>query len=174
MEEPQVVIRQVESPDEEDDAARLMAAYLRWGAEQLRHEYGVGDAPADAVDVRAGLDAYRPPAGRLLVAYSAGEAVGVGALRRLQDGAGEIKRMYVVPEARSLGIGSRLLDALLHSAQDAGIGVVRLDTAGFMTSAHRLYRSRGFIERSPYEGTEIPEDLHDRFLFFERRLRLES
>jgi GNAT superfamily N-acetyltransferase len=171
MEKPQVVIRQVESPSEEDDAARLMAAYLTWGAERLRDEYGVADAPAEPDDVRAGLDAYRPPAGRLLLAYLAGEPVGVGALRRLQDGVGEIKRMYVIPEARSLGVGSRLLDELMRSAEDEGIEVVRLDTAGFMSAAHRLYRSRGFVERSPYEGTEIPEHLHDRWLFFESRLR---
>jgi ribosomal protein S18 acetylase RimI-like enzyme len=118
--------------------------------------------------VRASLEAYQPPRGRLLLASSAGLPVGVGALRLLPDGAAEIKRMYVVPEARSLRIGSRLLDSLIDSAVQAGAEVIRLDTAQFMTAAHRLYRSRGFIERPPYEGTEIPAGLHKRWLFFER------
>jgi len=39
-----------------------------------------------------------------------------------------------------------------------------------MSAAHVLYRSRGFIERAPYEGTEIPTHLHERWLFFERPL----
>jgi ribosomal protein S18 acetylase RimI-like enzyme len=62
--------------------------------------------------------------------------------------------MYVLPEARSLGVGSRLLDRLLEAAAESGFTVVRLDTADFMDSAHRLYRS----ERDPNEplhGLEV-------------------
>jgi ribosomal protein S18 acetylase RimI-like enzyme len=93
-----------------------------------------------------------------------------GALRRLRDGAAEIKRMYVLPEARSLHIGSRMLDHLVASAGEMGASVVRLDTAGFMVDGHRLYRSRGFTECPPYEGTEIAPELHEHWLFFERKL----
>lgn len=46
--------------------------------------------------------------------------------------------------------------------------VVRLDTCRFVTDAQRLYRSRGFEERGPYEGTEIPSRLQEHWLFFER------
>jgi ribosomal protein S18 acetylase RimI-like enzyme len=81
--------------------------------------------------------------------------------------------MYVVPEARSLGLGSRLLDRLLEAAAESGASVIRLDTADFMDSAQRLYRSRGFIERPPYEGTEIPTQLHEHWLFFERTVGAE-
>jgi GNAT superfamily N-acetyltransferase len=165
-----VEIREARSEAEEADAVELMAAYLSWGAEQLREHYGIDDAPANPAQVRAGLGAYQAPRGCLLVAYSAGRPVGVGALRQLADGASEIKRMYVVPEARSLGIGSGLLDRLLEAATDAGATTVRLDTAGFMSAAHGLYRSRGFTERPPYEGTEIPSHLHEHWLFFEREL----
>jgi ribosomal protein S18 acetylase RimI-like enzyme len=140
------------------------------GARQLLEHYGVDQAPADPSHVRAGLDSYRAPSGCLLIAYSVGRPVGVGALRRLPDGAAEIKRMYVIPEARSLGIGSRVLDRLLESAAETGAKTVRLDTAGFMSAAHGLYRSRGFIERPAYEGTEIPAHLFEYWLFFERSL----
>ena len=165
-----VEIREARSETEEADAAELMAAYLSWGAQQLREQYDIDEAPADPTQVRSGLDAYRAPGGCLLIAYSGGRPVGVGALRQLPDGAAEIKRMYVIPEARSLGIGSGLLDRLLESATETGATTVRLDTAEFMSAAHGLYRSRGFTDRPPYEGTEIPTHLHQHWLFFERDL----
>jgi GNAT superfamily N-acetyltransferase len=170
----EVEIREAESAAEMDAAASLMADYLTWGSEQLLEHYGVSEAPATPSEVREKLDAYRPPAGRILLAYRSGRAIGVGALRRLSDGAAEIKRMYVTPEARSLHIGSRLLDRLIASALEDGADIIRLDTAGFMSAAHRLYRSRGFVERPPYDGTEIPASLHKHWLFFERRLEAAS
>jgi GNAT superfamily N-acetyltransferase len=169
-----VEIREAISQSEETDASLLMADYLAWGASQLRVHHGV-DPPVDPTPLggplrqRAAIEHYRPPMGRLLVAYAGDRPVGVGALRRLPDGAAEIKRMYVVPDARSLGVGSRLVDRLLEAAAQTGATVVRLDTADFMDSAHRLYRSRGFCERPPYEGSEIPAQLHEHWLFFERR-----
>jgi GNAT superfamily N-acetyltransferase len=163
-----VEIREARSDADEAAAATLMAAYLTWVLRRLREEYGVEDKPADPSQVAATLSAYKPPSGVLLLAQLAGRPVGVGALRKLPDGAAEIKRMYVVPEARSLHIGSRIFDQLLASAREQGATVIRLDTARFMVEAHRLYRSRGFVERGPYEGTEIPPELHEYTLFFER------
>jgi GNAT superfamily N-acetyltransferase len=165
-----IEIREARSSADEDAAARLMAEYVTWGSDQLLAHYGVTEAPANASEVRAKLDAYQPPSGRLLLAYRSGRAVGVGALRRLPDGSAEIKRMYVTPEARSLHIGSRLLDRLIDLAREAGADTIRLDTAGFMSAAHALYRSRGFVACTAYEGTEIPAHLHEHWLFFERRV----
>jgi len=53
-----------------------------------------------------------------------------------------------------------------------GATTILLDTCRFMTDAQRLYRSRGFVERSPYEGTEIPPRLQDLWIFFERQALL--
>jgi GNAT superfamily N-acetyltransferase len=78
--------------------------------------------------------------------------------------------MYVDPDARGDHLGARILDRLIDTAREAGASVVRLDTCEFMTDAQRLYRSRGFVERDPYEGTEIPERLRTYWLFFERPL----
>lgn len=147
-----------------------MAAYLAWGSERLRAEYGIEEAPALPSQVAPTLSTYKRPSGVLLLAEMDGRPVGVGALRQLPDGAAEIKRMYVVPEARSIHIGSRILDHLIAAASEFGANVIRLDTAGFMTEAHGLYRSRGFTERPPYKGTEIPSHLHKHWLFFERQL----
>jgi GNAT superfamily N-acetyltransferase len=76
--------------------------------------------------------------------------------------------MYVAPEYRGLRVGSRLLDRLLEEAGRMDAGTVRLDTVRFMADAQRLYRSRGFVERTPYAGTEIPPHLQQYWIFFER------
>lgn len=169
MDASEVEIREAQSEADEAAAVTLMAEYLAWGGERLREEYGVEEKPADPSQVAGTLGAYRRPTGLLLLAHWSGRPVGVGALRQLPDGAAEIKRMYVVPDARSLHIGSRMLDHLIASAVEFGANVIRLDTARFMVDAHGLYRSRGFVERSPYVGTEIPAHLHEHWLFFERR-----
>ena len=93
---------------------------------------------------------------------------GVGALRKLRLGVIEVKRMYVAPEWRDRHLGSAILDRLLEEARKMGATTVRLDTCRFMTDAQRLYRSRGFVERTPYEGTEIPTRLQHLWIFFER------
>jgi hypothetical protein len=71
-----VEIREARSETEEADAAELMGAHLSWGAQLLREQYGIDEAPADPTQVRAGLDTYRGPRGCLLVAYSGGRPVG--------------------------------------------------------------------------------------------------
>ena len=96
------------------------------------------------------------------------DPVGVGAIRTLRSGIAEVKRMYVEPGCRDRHVGSAILDRLLDEACEMGAPIVLLDTCRFMTEAHRLYRSRGFVERSPYEGTEIPARLQHLWTFFER------
>jgi GNAT superfamily N-acetyltransferase len=76
--------------------------------------------------------------------------------------------MYVAPPWRGRHLGSALLDRLLQEAEQRQAHTVRLDTARFLTDAQRLYRSRGFHERPPYEGTEIPPHLQQHWIFFER------
>jgi N-acetylglutamate synthase-like GNAT family acetyltransferase len=82
----------------------------------------------------------------------------------------EVKRMYVEPRWRDHHVGSAILDRLLEDASMREVRIVRLDTCRFMTAAQGLYRSRGFLERTPYEGTEIPERLQQHWIFFERQL----
>ena len=67
-------------------------------------------------------------------------------------------------------LGSAILDGLLDEALSRSSRIVRLDTCRFMTDAQRLYRSRGFEERAPHEGTEIPERIRQHWIIFEREL----
>ncbi len=98
------------------------------------------------VDGVAALEDYVPPAGAFLIARISGEPVGCGALRSLAPGVGEIKRMWVAPEARGQGVGRRLLEALEREARRRKLGSVRLDTHSSLAQALRLYRSAGYRE----------------------------
>jgi ribosomal protein S18 acetylase RimI-like enzyme len=148
---------------------KLAFEYLSWAIIRLENEYGVEWPPLTQSDVREGLDEYRSE-GVVLIAERAGEPLGMGAVRQLDEQVAEVKRMYVREEARGLHIGSMLLDLLMREAENLGARIVRLDTIRFMTDAQRLYRARGFVERPPYEGTEIPGPLQHHWLFFERSL----
>ncbi len=94
---------------------------------------------------KAGEDELGPPGGTFLVGFDAtGRAVCGGGVKRLEDGACEIKRMYVVPEARGQGVGRELLQALENAARELGYRVVRLDTGPRQPSAERMYRDAGY------------------------------
>jgi GNAT superfamily N-acetyltransferase len=165
-----VAIRDAEPGRDDDAVVRLMGQYMAWAHGRLEREFDVQEPPADPAEIREHLDEYRQPKGRLLLAEADGAVAGVGALRMLGTDVAEVKRMYVDPRYRGKHVGSAVLDALLDEARDRRAGVVRLDTCRFMTQAQVLYRSRGFIERPPYEGTEIPERLQQHWIFFEREL----
>ena len=162
------VVREAETEQDDEAVAGLMTEYLEWGHQRLSEEYGVSDPPGDPALVRQGLGQYRSPQGLLLIAECHGEAAGVGALRVLSPGVAEVKRMYVTPRWRGRHLGAALLDRLLDESERRSVHTVRLDTARFMVEAHRLYMSRGFVERPAYPGTEIPPDLQQYWMFFER------
>ena len=86
------------------------------------------------------------PRGCVLIASLFGEPVGCSALRTLEPGIGEIKRMWVAPTARGLGIGRRFLHELEGIARRRRMRAVRLDTNRSLKEALRLYRSSGYKE----------------------------
>jgi len=95
---------------------------------------------------RAGLDEMRPPGGVFLVARLGDEPVGGGGLLFHGDEPTELKRLWVAPSARGLGVGRRLLAELEAHAAAAGSRTVRLDTNHTLTEAIALYRSAGYRE----------------------------
>lgn len=168
MTQGEIVVREA-TPTDDESVAILAFEYLRWAIERLRDEYGVQWPPLTLQDVEKSVGDFRQE-GSVLLAELGGSPIGMGAVRRLDREAVEVKRMYVREEARGMRIGATLLDRLMDQAHVMGASVLRLDTIRFMTDAQRLYRSRGFVERPPYEGTEIPESLRKYWLFFERPL----
>ena len=99
----------------------------------------------------AGLPgAYAPPQGRLLLGLQDGQTAGCVALRPLEPGVCEMKRLYVRPDFRSQGVGRVLVDRIIQEARQAGYRHMRLDTLPSMAAALVLYRRLGFREIAPY------------------------
>jgi ribosomal protein S18 acetylase RimI-like enzyme len=100
---------------------------------------------------------YAAPQGRLFLALEHGRAAGCIALKRLEDGICEMKRLYVRPEFRGRGLGRTLAELLAAEARAAGYKRMRLDTiADVLPEAMGLYRSMGFYEILPYYDNPIP------------------
>jgi DNA-binding MarR family transcriptional regulator/GNAT superfamily N-acetyltransferase len=88
----------------------------------------------------------RPPAGQFLVAYLHGEPIGCGAVKHHAGAPTEIKRMWIAPAARGLGLGRRLLEELEACARASGARVAHIETSAVLTEALALYRSAGWVE----------------------------
>jgi ribosomal protein S18 acetylase RimI-like enzyme len=132
------------------DTARLFEAY----AAALGIDLSFQDF---AAELAALPGKYAPPTGELLLARGLqGEPLGCVALRPLgTDGCGEMKRLYVSPHARGLGLGRVLVTAIVQAAQRLGYRELRLDTLPTMTGALHLYRDAGFVPIAPYYDTPL-------------------
>jgi GNAT superfamily N-acetyltransferase len=95
---------------------------------------------------------YREPGGALLLA----PGCGCVAIRRVEDGACELKRLYVRPTERGTGLGRTLVEAAIARARELGYRRVLLDTTPGMEAAHELYRRLGFRETDPYTDNPVP------------------
>ncbi len=126
----------------------------RWCIEQyfaeLNTRFDVGFDPAQSISATA--DELVPPNGLLLIARFKEKPVGCGALKFHADAPTELKRMWVSPDARGLGLGRRLLRELELHAQRAGATTVRLETNRALTEAIQLYRSSGYREVSAFNA----------------------
>jgi ribosomal protein S18 acetylase RimI-like enzyme len=100
---------------------------------------------------------YAAPSGALLIARAMdGEPLGCVALRPLDDaGRCEMKRLYVSPRARGLGLGKALINAVIAEAIRIGYREMRLDTLPTMGEAIALYRKAGFLPIDPYYETPM-------------------
>ena len=99
---------------------------------------------------------YAPPTGELLIARVNGVAGGCVALRALDRATLEMKRLYVRPSTRGMGLGKRLVEAAIVTAREQGYAELRLDTLATMAAAQALYRSLGFVEIPPYGDVYLP------------------
>jgi GNAT superfamily N-acetyltransferase len=93
-----------------------------------------------------------PPGGGFVVLWEDGSAVAGGGVKRLDERACEIKRMYVVPAARGRGVGRALLAALEDMARELGYAVARLDTGAKQPRARRMYERAGYAAIPDYNG----------------------
>jgi len=123
---------------------------------RLFHEYeshiGVDLTYQDFASELATLPGkYAPPAGQLLVARDARQsAIGCVALRPLNTRTCEMKRLFVSPDGRGLGLGRALASAIIEEATRLGYAEIRLDTLPSMQAAIGLYKELGFVPIDPY------------------------
>jgi DNA-binding MarR family transcriptional regulator/GNAT superfamily N-acetyltransferase len=138
----------------------------RWCIEQYFNElagrFEAGFDPARSISAKA--HELTPPAGLLLVARLRDEPIGCGALKLQENAPGEIKRMWVAPRARGLGLGRRLLEELERYAADMGVTVLHLETNQTLSEAIELYRHSGYQEVEAFN--DEPYAHH----WFEKRL----
>jgi GNAT superfamily N-acetyltransferase len=104
--------------------------------------------------------AYAPPRGRLLLAGEPGDAFGCIALRPLDAGAGEVKRLFVQRRARGQGWGRRLVGAIVDEARAIGYAELKLDTLERMTEARALYASAGFRPCAAYYRNPLGDTIY--------------
>ena len=98
---------------------------------------------------------YGLPAGRLYIVWVDGTAAGCIGLRKLDEERCEMKRFYVRPEFRGLGIGRMMVERILEDAREIGYKSMLLDTLPFMKSALHLYAQVGFYEIPAYNDSPV-------------------
>jgi DNA-binding MarR family transcriptional regulator len=127
------------------DAQYCLARYF----EELSARFEAGFDPERSISAAAGE--LTPPQGYFVLATLNGEPVGCGALK-CHAAHGEIKRMWVAPAARGLGLGKRILLRLEELARQRQLPLLRLETNKALTEAQSLYRSSGFREVAPFNS----------------------
>jgi len=141
-------IDEVRSKEELEEARRLFEEYAG--------SLGVDLCFQDFEQELATLPGqYAQPAGRLLLACSTGEVAGCVALRPLEPGVCEMKRLYVRPAFRALGVGRILAERIIHEASAVGYRSMRLDSLPSMGVAITLYRRLGFRDIPPYRDNPV-------------------
>jgi len=155
----------------------LNLEYMGWIDAQLATHFGVSLVQVNGQSIEQYVDATLdkvcgepPPRGCFHLLWRDGEYLGMGGLRTLEPGVGEIKRVYLRPAARGQGLAEALLQRLLQDARNFGLHSLRLDSAPFMPAAQALYERLGFVDRAPYPQTEVPLDFQARWRFMERGL----
>jgi ribosomal protein S18 acetylase RimI-like enzyme len=144
------VINPVRSPE---DLAATMALFEAYAA-----SLGINLSYQNFMEEMAAMPGkYAPPKGVLLLARGTdGTALGCVGLRPLEDARCEMKRLYVAPEGRGLGLGKALAERVVDEARQIGYREMRLDTLPSLMAAIALYERMGFARIAAYYDTPIP------------------
>ncbi|MGA9275970.1 bifunctional helix-turn-helix transcriptional regulator/GNAT family N-acetyltransferase [Ilumatobacter sp.] len=152
------IVTEVVDPD-----AELADGARRRYFDELDRRFRDGfDVAGDSAEERSRM---APPHGAFLVLVDDGDVVGCGGVHRLDGRVAEIKRMWLDPGLRGLGMGRRLLGDLESAARDLGCGEVVLDTNDALTTAIAMYRGAGYEPTERYNTNPYAD------LWFRKRLR---
>ena len=149
--------------------ADLMRAFIAWHRDRHVEDQalidGYFDPAAYEAELRALPGPYQPPDGALLVGEVDGAVVGCVALKPLDDGACEMKRLFVDRAMHGRGVGQALARAIVERARALGYRCMRLDTGPAQVEAQTLYRKLGFRTIEPYYS--VKPELRDWLVFME-------
>lgn len=162
-------IRSIDKLESDTQLRDLVREYLNHEISELRAVSGL-DLDVDELVSKTfdDINEYLPPAGGLHVSIDdGGQLQGCVFLRMIRPDGCEIKRLYVKPAARGLGLGRRLMENILSQARDLGATNVFLDTGVYDTAAQGLYRSLGFREIDGYPEGESDPELKPYLLFMQ-------
>jgi GNAT superfamily N-acetyltransferase len=163
-----------------DVFVQLNIELITWIADQLRMNYQIDAVSMIGQTIPQYIDAHledlaraaslKPPDGVIFLLVAEEKIAGMGAHRKLCDGIGEIKRMYIRPRYRGRGYGKQMLKKLLTVGREIGYSTFLLETSKFMAVAQHIYTSAGFVEREEYPASETPPILRRYQLFMELKL----
>ncbi|MDV4145144.1 GNAT family N-acetyltransferase [Shimia sp. FJ5] len=147
-----------ETDPQHPDAVACLEAYYAELAARFETGFDVSlSRDPDAADMRS-------PRGAFLVAYRDDAPIGCVGLKGSDKGYAEVKRLWVSPDARGLGLAKRLMDATETAARALGIVTLRLDTNSSLPDAVRLYQSTGWTALDRFNDDPYPD------YFFEKHL----
>jgi GNAT superfamily N-acetyltransferase len=129
--------------------------------EALADEYDAAAGRALIGGPSAEPSDFTPPSGTFLLAYEDDRAIACGGLKTVAPGVAEVKRMYVVPEARRRGVGRALLVALEDEARSMGFATVRLDAERHNWPS---YRAAGYVEIDDYNHNPFADHWGEKHL----------
>jgi GNAT superfamily N-acetyltransferase len=143
--------------------------YVAWIFEQFKTVHGL-DLPAEGqavvhAEFRAEYPKMFGGRGRMVLVTVDRVPAAVGALKPLSQDDSELKRMYVRPAFRGLGLGRRVIEYVIEEARALGYRTIQLNSIDFMADAHRLYRSAGFVDCSPYPGETARHGVDDHAIY---------
>ncbi|UIJ72644.1 GNAT family N-acetyltransferase [Aurantimonas sp. HBX-1] len=148
------------TPEQFKNVRQLVEEYTTWLGVDLHFQDH--QAEIDNLQIK-----YAPPEGAMFVAMDSAEPAGCcGFVRFGSDGACELKRLYVRPSSRGLGLAADLVQRVINKAQMSGYKLILLDTLPSMTGAVTLYKKCEFTEIAPYYNNPVPNAV-----FYEKKLR---
>ncbi|AXI53828.1 GNAT family N-acetyltransferase [Sulfitobacter sp. JL08] len=162
-------IRSIDKLEREAQLRDLVREYLNHEISELRAVSGldlnVDELVANTFDH---IDEYLPPAGGLHISIDGSDNLqGCVFLKMIRPDACEIKRLYVKPAARGLGLGRKLMESILSHASNLGAARVLLDTGVYDTAAQGLYHNLGFRQIESYPEGESDPELQPYLLFMQ-------
>jgi GNAT superfamily N-acetyltransferase len=168
MQMKEVQFHQVKNDEQRTQAGRLIREYLEWLNETIQRDYGIEfDVEAMVESDLSDQKKFHPLEGRFYLALYGDKVAGVGCLKKLEEGVGEVQRMYVPPSFRGKGIGRAIVNRLIDDARSIGYHQLKLESLEFLAAAHSLYRSVGFQEIDRYADNSMrsyqPSENLDRY-----------